>query len=336
MDSSSYKDLTTSRGFIYHYYFSAPQNPKPTLLFLHGFPSTSYDWRHQVAFFQKQGYGLIVPDMLGYGGTAKPTDPVHYKPSLVCADLINILDAEDVNQVIVIGHDWGSLPASRLANYHPQSVRFIAFAFLSTGYIPPAVGFDMQEALASTKKLMGYELYGYWLFFSEPGADKVIESHFDSFTSVLYPSDPKSWITHLAPVGALKAWLLADQTSPLPPYITEEEAKIAKDALLTGGLGGPVCSYKIFTQGLAPEDDKSIPLPAYHLTKPVFFGAATKDCVTVPATGKFALEKYCKEAPVTIREFDTGHWVALEAPDELNKELATWIGGLGILSRSSL
>ena len=112
MDPSSYKDLTTSRGLNYHYYCSPPQLSKPILLFLHGFPSTSYDWRHQVSFFRKEGYGLIVPDMLGYGGSAKPTDPMHYKASLLCADLIDILDAEHVDQAIVIGHDW-SVPHRR-------------------------------------------------------------------------------------------------------------------------------------------------------------------------------------------------------------------------------
>jgi pimeloyl-ACP methyl ester carboxylesterase len=106
MDASSYKDITTARGLNYHYYYAAPLDAKPTLLFLHGYPSTSYDWRKQIAFFKQEGYGLIVPDMLGYGGTAKPIDVAAYKPSLMCADLIDILDAEKVGQAIAVGHDW--------------------------------------------------------------------------------------------------------------------------------------------------------------------------------------------------------------------------------------
>jgi pimeloyl-ACP methyl ester carboxylesterase len=106
MDSSRYKDITTSRGLIYHYYFSAPKNDKHILLLLHGFPSSSYDWHNQVAFLEERGYGLIVPDMLGYGGTAKPIDPHQYKSSLVVQDLIDILDAENVNLSVAIGHDW--------------------------------------------------------------------------------------------------------------------------------------------------------------------------------------------------------------------------------------
>lgn len=106
MDSSLFKDVTTTRGLKYHYYSSPAVDEKPTLLFLHGFPSTSYDWRHQVPFFKEKGYGLIVPDLLGYGGTDKPSDPASYKYSLMTADIVDILDAEKVDKVIPIGHDW--------------------------------------------------------------------------------------------------------------------------------------------------------------------------------------------------------------------------------------
>ena len=111
MDQASYKDFVSSRGMTYHYYFSKPSTSgdgdnKPYLLFLHGFPSTSRDWRHQVEFFKGEGYGLIAPDLLGYGGTSKPTDPSYHRPSLVTKDLVELLDNEKVDKVVVIGHDW--------------------------------------------------------------------------------------------------------------------------------------------------------------------------------------------------------------------------------------
>lgn len=106
MDPALYKDITTTRGLRYHYYFSAARDAQPTLLFAHGFPSTSADWRHQAAFFSAKGFGVIVPDMLGYGGTAKPEDPAAYVSSLITKDLVDLLDAEKIDKVIAIGHDW--------------------------------------------------------------------------------------------------------------------------------------------------------------------------------------------------------------------------------------
>jgi pimeloyl-ACP methyl ester carboxylesterase len=78
MDSSRYKQLKTQRGFNYSYYWSPPAPGKPVLFFSHGFPAGSFSWRKQVPFFEPMGYGLLVPDFLGYGDTDKPTDPTVY------------------------------------------------------------------------------------------------------------------------------------------------------------------------------------------------------------------------------------------------------------------
>jgi pimeloyl-ACP methyl ester carboxylesterase len=106
MDTALYKDITTLRGLNYHCYVVPTRESKPTLLFLHGFPSTSRDWRHQVSFFREKGYGLIVPDMLGYGGTAKPTNVEAYGANLIAKDIVDILDSEGIQKAILIGHDW--------------------------------------------------------------------------------------------------------------------------------------------------------------------------------------------------------------------------------------
>ena len=65
MDLSEYKDFRTSRGYTYHYFHAAPQGDKPTLLLLHGFPTMSQDWATIVPALRKEGYGFIVPDLLG-------------------------------------------------------------------------------------------------------------------------------------------------------------------------------------------------------------------------------------------------------------------------------
>lgn len=106
MDPAKYKTTQTSRGFTYNYYFSPALSSKPFLLFCHGFPSFTTHWSKIAMFFEREGYGIIVPDMLGYGETTKPTDPAAYVGSLISKDLVDILDAENVKQVVAIGHDW--------------------------------------------------------------------------------------------------------------------------------------------------------------------------------------------------------------------------------------
>ena len=118
MDALKYKDYAVRRGYNYHYYYSPAVSGKPTLLFIHGFPSTSFDWSRQVAFFEANGYGLLVPDCLGYGGTSKPTHHEEFRWKLIAQDLIDILDAEHLDTVVGIGHDWFVFPFP----YHTKTI----------------------------------------------------------------------------------------------------------------------------------------------------------------------------------------------------------------------
>ncbi|KAF8922734.1 alpha/beta-hydrolase [Mucidula mucida] len=321
MDPSLYKDLTVSRGLKYHY-LSAPatDSNKPVLLLLHGFPSTSWDWREQVSFFRKEGYGLIVPDMLGYGGTSSPEDPAAYLSSLIAKDVIDILDAEKVSQAVIIGHDWGSKITSRLANYFPD--RFIAYAFMAVAYIAPTTENNYEAMLEFTKKAFGYELFGYWRFFSEPDAVKIVEERMDSFISVLYGKDKNAMAQNFAPLGALRAWLAEDKRTEPADYLTAEEREFHKKELLDTGMTGPLNWYKILTSGLDAEDNKENII----ITKPTFFGGAKNDLIALADLQLKSLSATCPN--LTYREFNAGHWILWEAKDEVNKELLKWIQGL--------
>ncbi|KZS99628.1 alpha/beta-hydrolase [Laetiporus sulphureus 93-53] len=299
MDPTSLKQLKTRRGINYSYFVSTGQPSSLTLLLLHGFPSTAYDWHLQ------------------------PLDPLLYKQSEMSKDIIDILDAEDVEKAIAIGHDWGCALVSRLANYFPE--RFIAFAFLAVGYMPPSVPFDYEAALAITKQILGYEAYGYWEFFvRDEEADQIIKDHWESFLTLSYPSDPTIWRTHLCPRGGIKAHLLSGDIAPSPSYLTETAT--ISTAILSGGLKGAFNWYRIMLDGITDSDDKQISESRQTITQPVFFGAANRDYVCVPALALARMKEFCPD--LTVKEFDLGHWVQLEAPDEVNCELAAWIQGV--------
>lgn len=95
-----------ANGTTYSYVFIEPEGNRPYILFFHGFPSSSYDWRHQISFFQKAGYGVIVPDLLGYGGTDKPSTLEAYRLKLMSDDVASILDHHHIKDVLAVGHDW--------------------------------------------------------------------------------------------------------------------------------------------------------------------------------------------------------------------------------------
>lgn len=100
------KTLKTSSGFRYGYVYTKATGDKPTYLLLHGFPSSVYDFRFQIAELSAAGYGVIAPDLLGYGGTDKPKAVEDYKFSVISKSVSEILDHEGLTTVIGVGHDW--------------------------------------------------------------------------------------------------------------------------------------------------------------------------------------------------------------------------------------
>lgn len=64
--------LKASTHAGYSFQYKQADARKPTILFLHGFPGIGDDWRHETAHFVRKRYGVIVLDLLGFGGSKKP------------------------------------------------------------------------------------------------------------------------------------------------------------------------------------------------------------------------------------------------------------------------
>ncbi|KAJ6562286.1 alpha/beta-hydrolase [Mycena capillaripes] len=325
MDPSNYKQTKTQRGFNYSYYFSPPAAGKPVLLFSHGFPSASFLWRKQVAFFQPLGYGLVVPDNLGYGGTDKPTDPKLYIGSGLAQDVADILDAEKIAKVIAIGHDWGSVAISRFINHHAERVS--ACAFFAVGYRSPSESADAISRSAQLKEVLGSDIIAYQRFFVHPDAAAIIEKNIDSFISVLYPETPDLWKTTLCVDGGAREWIESNKITSPASYVTEEDKERVKTSLLRGGLSAPLCWYKASLEKSNLEDDAKVPPAACEITVPLLFGAFTNDYVGWPMFGDTSHKKYAK-GPVTRKEFAADHWGIMSHADEVNETLLQWIRGL--------
>jgi pimeloyl-ACP methyl ester carboxylesterase len=84
---------------------------RPPLLFLHGYPSSSYDWRHALELLGERR--LIMFDFLGFGLSEKPRDLVY--SLLTQADIVESLAAGFAAEpVVLVAHDMGSSVATEL------------------------------------------------------------------------------------------------------------------------------------------------------------------------------------------------------------------------------
>jgi pimeloyl-ACP methyl ester carboxylesterase len=165
--------LTTSDGTTYTYDFVPAISDHPTVLLLHGFPSTRQDWRYQIKDLTAAGYGIIAPDMLGYGDSDRPIDLEAYKLKRMSGHLDELLNHENINSVVGVGHDWGTMVLSKSLYWYPE--RFDKVAFLSTGYTPVGTFWDVDAANVASWEHFGYSQYGYWYFFNSYNAADLME-----------------------------------------------------------------------------------------------------------------------------------------------------------------
>ncbi|KAL2212884.1 alpha/beta-hydrolase, partial [Sarocladium strictum] len=243
-----YSQCTTERGLVYSYVHVAPKTHSGTyLLFLHGFPSTSYHWRYQIDFFAKKGYGILAPDLLGFGATSKPQWLEMYKAKDMAMDIIDIMRAEGVDKVVGIGHDWGSQMLSRLANYHPD--RFSAYAFIDHGY--GRLGQDLspqsiEHIDASVQEKCGFSILGYFLFFNEADAPEILNQHSDAVESIYFTTDDTLNKKYKGAHGGMRAWLTESKATNLPEYLTAEDRSYYQQTFSkdNGGYGACINWYR--------------------------------------------------------------------------------------------
>jgi pimeloyl-ACP methyl ester carboxylesterase len=84
----------------------------PAILLLHGWLGSSHHWRHVVPLLADR-FQVVVPDMRGYGESAKP--PAGYDGETLADDIAGVAAALGLSNYIVAGHDMGALPALLLA-----------------------------------------------------------------------------------------------------------------------------------------------------------------------------------------------------------------------------
>ncbi|KAI9181969.1 hypothetical protein LWI28_020618 [Acer negundo] len=106
----------------------------PEVLFLHGFPELWYSWRHQLLYLSSRGYRAIAPDLRGYGDTDAPPSVTSYTVLHIVGDLVGLLDKLGIEQVFLVGHDWGASIAWNFCTIRPDRVK--ALVNLSVAFRP--------------------------------------------------------------------------------------------------------------------------------------------------------------------------------------------------------
>lgn len=107
------------------------------VLFLHGNPTSSYLWRAVLPTVAAAGRRCIAADLIGMGGSGKPAIAYTLGEHIDYTDAL--LDALDLDDVVLVGHDWGVAISLELLRRYPDRVTGLAFM---EGHLRPLAGWN--------------------------------------------------------------------------------------------------------------------------------------------------------------------------------------------------
>jgi haloacetate dehalogenase len=170
----------------------------PPLLLLHGYPQTHVMWR-KVAARLAQDFTVVVPNLRGYGDSAKPSGGeklVNYSKRALALDQVEVMAALGHSRFAVAGHDRGARETHRLLRDHPDKVtRGVTLDIVPTLLLFETIG--QKEATSS------------WHFFF------LIQGH--GLPEHMIGSDPEFFLRHM--FAALLYYLDAIEPAAWAEYL---------------------------------------------------------------------------------------------------------------------
>jgi len=135
------------KGVRIHYVTHGGGRP---VLLIHGWPQTWYEWRHVIALMA-DSFVLVAPDLRGLGDSSRPASG--YDKKTVASDLWQLMNHHLGHQEFaVVGHDWGSAVAFRLAADHPEAATHLALLDVGVlGDTPAPAGRPRGQGISSDR-----------------------------------------------------------------------------------------------------------------------------------------------------------------------------------------
>ena len=156
-----------------------------TVLCVHGFPETSYMWRHLLVELAEAGHRALAPDLVGFGETP-PDSPATWERQV--EHLERFRQALELEHVVLVVHDWGGLIGLRWACENPDAVSGLVLS--NTGFFADGKWHGMAEAMRTEgqgEQLVGNltrEALGSMLADMSRGFDEAaIDEYWKTFTS---------------------------------------------------------------------------------------------------------------------------------------------------------
>ena len=290
------------------------------VLFCHGFPDVWIGWRRQMEAIADAGYRAIAIDMRGYGRSTGPDDPGAYTMFHVVGDLVGLLNALDLPNVTLVGHDFGAAACWHAGLIRPD--RFNALFAISVPFFPPG-GPSIYEGMEAAGKADGFYMFRQ----RAPEAPAQWTDAKTCYPAMLY------WTS--ATPAPDDRWDPFDDQRPMyrpapvscPPWADPQDMAYAVAEFERTGFKRPLHYY----YSLQPFSEMNMGFKGVTINQPSFFLVGEADGVNkMRPVDEAAMYRSIPGLRGVRVLHDVGHWVHREAPDATNQILLNFLNGLDI------
>jgi len=266
------------------------------IMFLHGFPEFWYEWKNQLAEFERN-YQAVAPDMRGYNLSSKPVEVEQYRMKYLVEDIRALAEHLGHKKFILVAHDWGGGVAWPFAMRHPE---YLEKLIIINAVHPATFIRELRDNPAQQK-----------------ASQYILVYRTDEAEDILAGNNYAILVDNLLEDGIRQG------------YFTEEDKKAyikawSQPGALTGGLN----YYRAAHLGsFTGESDVSLSVdPSLFMVNVptlVIWGEKDKWLLTGNLEG---LEKYVPDLAIK-RIPDGSHWVIHEKPGLVNTYIREFIEG---------
>ncbi len=322
-DSQPITERTIASNGVHLHTIEAGEVGAPVVILAHGFPETSYSWRHQIPALAAAGYHVLAPDQRGYGRTTSPKDIAAYNIADLSADLVGLLDDVGADKAVFVGHDWGSSVVWSSAQLHPDRVAAVI------GMSVPPVPRSQVPPTQAFRSIFGDSFF-YMLYFQEPGvADAELNSDprrtiIRMLNGLTRSDDAAAGLRLIEPGPAGFIERLPATDSP-PNWITADEVDRYVAEFTRTGFTGGLNWYRNLDRNWELMADP----PAHTIEVPAMFIGGTAD----PVLSFMRLDRAPEVVTGRYREVlidGAGHWLQQEKPEQVNELLLDFLSSVNI------
>ncbi|MBS0630198.1 MAG: alpha/beta hydrolase [Verrucomicrobia bacterium] len=259
-------------------------------LFLHGFPECAYQWRHQMERLAELGYKCWAPNQRGYGKSYCPSEVSEYHPNLLMDDVARFVKAANCKTVTLITHDWGGVVAWN-------------YAICQKGPLDRLVIMNAPHPFIAQREMKKWnQIRRAWfmLFFQLP-----------SLPEFLLSRNGGAGVVQMLKMGFYRK----ERLKP------DDIEVYRSNALRPNGLKGMINWYRAYFQNLSSLRLELKKHPKLQVPTLLIWGERD---VALGKGMSEGTEKYVEQLTVKYLS-ESGHFVAEEAPDEVNQILTDWL-----------